>query len=69
MDTPYRLKNLIEAIYLIEKTNSAKRQYFLAMELGKPNESYLRGSIKELHNAVKGLEKPEFILVLDRICP
>ena len=69
MDTPYRLKNLIETIYHTEKTEKFNRSYFLAMDLGKSNESYLRGSIRDLRKALKGVEKPEFILVLDRVCP
>ena len=69
MDTPYRLKNLLESLQLIENTDKIKREYFLAMELGKSNETYLRGKVSMLRNALEDHEKPEFILVINAICP
>ena len=69
MDTPYRLRSLLESMLSIEKNMGKKRDYLLAMELGKKNEKLLRGSIKNIVNNLPGEGKPEFILVIRGLCP
>lgn len=69
MDTPYRLKNLLETIITCENHVGLSREYCLALDLGKPTEKILRGSVKKIMNKVPFEQKPEFILVAKGICP
>jgi 16S rRNA (cytidine1402-2'-O)-methyltransferase len=64
MDTPYRLKTLLEDIVNVLGENV---QTVLAYELTTANEKFIRGTAKEVLNEVieKNL-KGEFVLLLDR---
>ena len=59
MDTPYRMKKLIDEL----KSIDAKREAFLAIELNKPNESLLRATLDKLSKRIEK-EKKDFILIL-----
>jgi 16S rRNA (cytidine1402-2'-O)-methyltransferase len=69
MDTPYRLKSLLEAIVTIEKHVGKRRQYCLAQDLGKKSEKILRGAMSDVIKKVQFSDKPEFILLIRNICP
>lgn len=60
METPYRLKKLIEEMARL----NVKRQIFLAMDLGGPEEKLLRGSATDLSRHLAEGEKREFVMVL-----
>ncbi len=63
MDTPYRLKNLLESL----KTVQIKRDIFLALNLNQPSEELHRGSIQSLLSKRSLLEsKNEFVLVVNK---
>ena len=68
MDTPYRLRSLLESIVSIEKKVGKSREYCLAMELGKNNEKILRGPINTIVKNLPNDGKPEFILLIRRPC-
>lgn len=59
MDTPYRLKRLLEDLSEL----NTNREIFLAMDLNYPNEELLRGSVSSLIKKV-GEQKREFILLI-----
>jgi 16S rRNA (cytidine1402-2'-O)-methyltransferase len=59
MDTPYRLKKLLEEMNEI----NPNRQIFIGLELNQPNEQLLRGTVAEL-NVLVEKEKKEFVLVV-----
>jgi len=69
MDTPYRLKNLLETILTCENQVSEKREYCLALDLGKSSEKVLRGTVKNIMKNVPFETKPEFILIIKEVCP
>ena len=60
MDTPYRLRKLLEDLCLI----GTKRVAFLAMDLGASSEKLLRGPVSFLRDSVAEDEKREFVLVI-----
>lgn len=60
METPYRLKKLLEDL-VSAKTS---RSLFLALELSGANESLLRGSAEVILKKVDTLPKSEFVLVI-----
>jgi 16S rRNA (cytidine1402-2'-O)-methyltransferase len=60
METPYRLKKLLEDLY----ATGTKREAFLAMDLGAPSEKLLRGSVQGLKGALFEGEKREFVLII-----
>lgn len=67
MDTPYRLKTLIEDVVLIIGSNV---QVVIAFELTTENERFIRGRAEDVLKYVisKNL-KGEFVLLLDRSTP
>lgn len=60
METPYRLKKLLEDM---NKT-ALKREIFLAMDLGGPQEELLRGKVSDIIKRPGVQEKREFVLVI-----
>jgi len=61
MDTPYRLKRVLEEFP--EVFGSSKKKIFLACDLGSENQELLTGSPVELLSALKDFKR-EFVLVL-----
>lgn len=59
MDTPYRMKKLVDELAAI----NPHRVAFIAIELNQENESLLRGTLKQLNQKLKK-EKKEFVLVI-----
>lgn len=59
MDTPYRMKKLIDEL----KSIDTKREIFLGMELNQPNERLLRGTLDKVSKMIEK-DKKEFILIL-----
>jgi 16S rRNA (cytidine1402-2'-O)-methyltransferase len=59
MDTPYRMKKLLEQLADMNPNRSA----FIGIELNQENEKLLRGSLKELNNKIPK-EKKEFVMVI-----
>lgn len=63
LDTPYRLKTLLEDIYKILGKNTP---IVLAYELTKPKEKFYRGSCEEiLRTAIKENLKGEFVIIVN----
>lgn len=60
METPYRLKKLMEDLL----TTQVKREIFLALDLGSPQEKLLRGSVAFLLKDPSLQEKREFVMVI-----
>jgi 16S rRNA (cytidine1402-2'-O)-methyltransferase len=62
METPYRFKLFIEHFKM---TFGAKREVFLAWEIGNEGECLLWGSVREIETecARRGLEKGEFVWI------
>ncbi len=60
METPYRLVRFLEEL----KEIGVKREIFLGMDLGAPEECLLRGSVQELLNHPQTQSKREFVMVL-----
>ncbi|MFL5786142.1 MAG: SAM-dependent methyltransferase [Bacteriovoracaceae bacterium] len=63
METPYRLKKLLEEVAVLE----TKRDIFLALDLGSPSEELLRGKAPELARQIPDKEKREFVLLIGPI--
>lgn len=61
MDTPYRLKRVLEEIESI--WGSSKKELFLAMDLNQGSEELRRGGPRELMGAISDYKR-EFILVV-----
>ena len=59
MDTPYRLKKLVDEMAEI----NPQRQAFLGLELNKEGETLLRSSLKSISQKIKN-DKKEFILIV-----
>lgn len=59
MDTPYRMKKLVDELTNID----ASKEVFLAIELNKPNERLLRGTLAKVSKMIEN-DKKEFILIL-----
>lgn len=60
METPYRLKKLLEEVAQLE----TKRDIFLALDLGSPSEELLRGKATIVAGLVPDKEKREFVLLI-----
>lgn len=60
MDTPYRLKKLLEELAKLE----SKREIFLAQDLGSSREQLLRGTPEKVASSVPEKEKREFVLLI-----
>jgi 16S rRNA (cytidine1402-2'-O)-methyltransferase len=63
METPYRLKKLLEEVAVLE----TKRDIFLALDLGSPSEELLRGKAPELARQIPEKDKREFVLLIGPI--
>lgn len=66
MDTPYRRVRLLEELLASCPSHQAGRRVLLALELNGPGEKLWRGSLQQLIQETKSLEKQEFVLVLDQ---
>jgi 16S rRNA (cytidine1402-2'-O)-methyltransferase len=62
MDTPYRLKRLLEEVAEFGSENKNKRRLFLAMDLNAVNEQLLLGSARELLEKISDFKR-EFVLI------
>lgn len=62
MDTPYRLKRLLEEIVEVSKEARNKKKLFLAMDLNSPTEKLLIGSALEMLGSIEDFKR-EFILI------
>jgi 16S rRNA (cytidine1402-2'-O)-methyltransferase len=62
MDTPYRLKRLLEEIVEVSKEARNKKKLFLAMDLNSPSERLLIGSALEMLGSIEDFKR-EFILI------
>ncbi len=60
METPYRLKKVLEELAALE----GKREVFLALDLGSPSEELRRGKADRISSMVQSTDKREFVLVL-----
>lgn len=60
METPYRLKKILEELAALE----GKREVFLALDLGSPSEELRRGKADRISSSVQVSEKREFVLVI-----
>lgn len=65
METPYRLKKLVEEL----KETGSKRDIFLALDLGAGNELLVRGSPQSVAGKLTVDEKREFVLVIAPLKP
>jgi 16S rRNA (cytidine1402-2'-O)-methyltransferase len=63
MDTPYRLKRLLEEIAEVSKDGRNKKKLFLAMDLNSTSEELLIGHALELIARIKDFKR-EFILLI-----
>jgi 16S rRNA (cytidine1402-2'-O)-methyltransferase len=61
MDTPYRLKALLQAL---ADSPFKNRKTFLALELNSPRETLLRGKPAAILASLGGIEKAEFVIVI-----
>jgi 16S rRNA (cytidine1402-2'-O)-methyltransferase len=59
METPYRLRKLLTDL----KEFGAKRELFLALDLGSPSEKLIRGQVTKLLKDTDENDKREFVLV------
>lgn len=60
METPYRLKKLLGELASLEQ----KREIFLALDLGSPQEELLRGKADKISATIPEKEKREFVLLI-----
>ncbi len=60
METPYRLKKLLDELAGMED----KREVFLALDLGSPAEELLRGKAQNLATQIPDKDKREFVLII-----
>ncbi len=60
METPYRLKKLLEEVAAIE----LKREVFLALDLGSSAEQLIRGKADRIASMIEDKEKREFVLLI-----
>lgn len=65
METPYRLKKLVEEL----KAQGPIRELFLGLDLGSPQELLLRGTAEHLARKLGESDKREFVLVLAPLRP
>ena len=64
MDTPYRMKRLLEEVNLLMTKKNIKRRVFLGMDLNSPSECLLRGDIKNILKNITDFKR-EFILIIE----
>jgi 16S rRNA C1402 (ribose-2'-O) methylase RsmI len=60
LDTPYRLKNLLQDLFDLQ----ISRTIFLACNLGRNNQKLFRGNIREIKKVNLGALKEEFVLII-----
>jgi 16S rRNA (cytidine1402-2'-O)-methyltransferase len=60
METPYRLKKLLEDLV----KSGTKREIFLGMDLGCATEKLLRGPVGQILKDIADSEKREFVLIV-----
>ncbi|MFA6238677.1 MAG: SAM-dependent methyltransferase [Bacteriovorax sp.] len=63
MDTPYRLKRVLEEMNSLWSGNSSGKKIFVAMDLGGDTESLMLGTPNELLNSIQEFKR-EFVLVI-----
>lgn len=63
MDTPYRMKRLLEDIKHAMKSKGINREVFLAMDLNTSTEQLLRGTPEKVLGSLKEFKR-EFILIV-----
>lgn len=64
MDTPYRLKRLLEELESIEKMGkSSNMQYFVALDLNQMTEELILGTPTEMLKRIKDIKR-EFVMVI-----
>jgi 16S rRNA (cytidine1402-2'-O)-methyltransferase len=64
LDTPYRLSAVLEDF---SRIFPKERRGFLALDITGPQEHYLTGSFARLKEQVEGLEKLNFVLVIEGV--
>ncbi len=62
MDTPYRLKRVLEEISEVASQSGFKKKLFLALDLGKSNEELILGTSSEMLEVIKDFKR-EFVLL------
>ncbi len=62
LDTPYRLAAVVEDF---SRVFPKERRGFLALDITGPKERYLSGSFARLREQVEGMEKLNFVLVIE----
>lgn len=60
METPYRLKKLLEEVAKLEMN----REIFIALDLGAPTEELFRGKASQVAALIPEKEKREFVLLI-----
>lgn len=60
METPYRLGKVLKEIQVLK----CARELFLAMDLGGPEETLLRGNVDQIVSFIPEKDKREFVLLL-----
>ena len=63
MDTPYRLKRVLEELVEAWNSNSTSKKIFVAMDLNSETEELKIGSAKELLSSISDFKR-EFVLVI-----
>lgn len=63
MDTPYRLKRVLEELVESWSSNSSSKKLFVAMDLNSETEELKIGTAKELLNSISDFKR-EFVLVI-----
>lgn len=63
MDTPYRLKRVLEELAAVWSTNTSSKKLFVAMDLNAETESLKLGTPKELLNSITDFKR-EFVMVI-----
>lgn len=63
MDTPYRLKRVLEEMAECWSVNTSGKKIFVAMDLNSQTESLKLGTPKELLNSIQDLKR-EFVIVI-----
>lgn len=63
MDTPYRLKRVLEELASVWNNSSSGRKIFVAMDLNSETEELRLGGPKDLLNSIKDFKR-EFVLII-----
>lgn len=65
LDTPYRMKHLIESCQEVFGSN---REAFLALDISGPNERFIVGALEDVAQRAQSVDgKTNFILIIDRV--